>query len=54
MGEVGGSVQGIDDPANVSLALELATFFGEHPVVREGSSEYLLDRLLGVLVRLRD
>src|SRR5919199_6467179 len=53
MGVVGGAVQGIDDPAGVSLALDLATLFGEHPVVREGLLEYLLDRLLGVLVSLR-
>jgi hypothetical protein len=51
---IGGAVQGVDYPTGLALAIRFPTFFGQHPVVREGLPEDLLDLPLGLFVGLGD
>jgi len=53
MDEVGGAVQGIDDPFEI-LALDGAAFFGDDAVLRIGAADDLDDGRLGAAVHLGD
>jgi len=52
VGVIGGTVQGVDDPAGIALSQAPPTLLGQHAVTRESPAEHLPDHSLCSLVHL--
>lgn len=57
MNEIGGAVQGIDDPDVFVVVVQIggcAGFFGQNRMIRIGLTQHVNDRLLGGLIHFSD